>query len=94
MAGIDVSSGGRSRTIMWCVPRSGSTALTKCLSFIDGIEVWMEPYAYCRNATVVARERINLELPRAYEGNEEAFRKVADLFDEICHCKSKPEHLS
>ena len=94
MAENDVSSGERSRTIMWCVPRSGSTALTKCLSFIDGIEVWFEPYAFCRLASDLARERINLEMPRAYEGNEEAFQKVADVFDEVCQCKSKPEHFS
>ena len=33
-------------------------------------------------------------MPRAYEGNEEAFRKVADVFDEVCQSKSKPEHFS
>nr|XP_054773250.1 uncharacterized protein LOC129281334 [Lytechinus pictus] len=32
------------RVIMWCVPRSISTAIAKCFSFIDNAEVYFEPY--------------------------------------------------
>ncbi|XP_041485635.1 uncharacterized protein LOC121431923 [Lytechinus variegatus] len=32
------------RVIMWCVPRSISTALTKCFSWIDNTKIWFEPY--------------------------------------------------
>ena len=39
-----------SRTILWGVPRSASTAFTLCLSAIDGIEVWFEPSFYCHFA--------------------------------------------
>ena len=94
MAGNDVTCGERSRNILWCVPRSGSTALTKCLSFIDGIETWFEPFCYCQYIMDVVQERLNLSLPHGYEGNEDIFRRAADVFDEICQCKSRPEHLS
>ncbi|KAJ8023798.1 hypothetical protein HOLleu_36339 [Holothuria leucospilota] len=60
---------------LWCVPRSLSTLLTKCLSFVDGIQVWFEPYVVCyENLTIrnleflpddpkmtLYRERYNLE---------------------------------
>ncbi|XP_071486562.1 uncharacterized protein [Diadema antillarum] len=36
-----------SRVIVWCAPRSISTALLKCLSAVDGIEVWFEPFYRC-----------------------------------------------
>ncbi|KAJ8039901.1 hypothetical protein HOLleu_14052 [Holothuria leucospilota] len=35
------------RVFQWIVPRSGSTAFTKCMSFVDDTEVWMEPYYTC-----------------------------------------------
>lgn len=31
---------------LWALPRSVSTALTKCMSFVDGVQVWNEPYLY------------------------------------------------
>ena len=93
MAGNDELS-GESRTMLWCVPRSGSTALTKCLSFIDGIEVWFEPYNNCRSIKEYARQKLNLHLPPDYCGNEEKFRQAADAFDELCRCKSNPEYFS
>ncbi|XP_071505221.1 uncharacterized protein [Diadema antillarum] len=39
---------GNPRVIMWCVPRSVSTAVTKCMSFVEGAEVWLEPYFVSR----------------------------------------------
>lgn len=35
------------RVFLWIVPRSASTAFTKCMSFVDDTEVWMEPYYMC-----------------------------------------------
>ncbi|XP_072014203.1 uncharacterized protein [Amphiura filiformis] len=31
------------RVFIWCVPRTLGTALTKCLSYIDGIQIFYEP---------------------------------------------------
>ncbi|KAJ8038298.1 hypothetical protein HOLleu_15680 [Holothuria leucospilota] len=36
------------RVFLWIVPRVNSTAMTKCLSFMDDTVVWMEPYMTCR----------------------------------------------
>ncbi|KAJ8038299.1 hypothetical protein HOLleu_15681 [Holothuria leucospilota] len=35
------------RIFLWIVPRVNSTALAKCLSFMDDTVVWMEPYLAC-----------------------------------------------
>nr|XP_054767460.1 uncharacterized protein LOC129274729 [Lytechinus pictus] len=32
------------RVILWCVPRAVSTAISKCFSFIDNTESWLEPF--------------------------------------------------
>ncbi|KAJ8023685.1 hypothetical protein HOLleu_36189 [Holothuria leucospilota] len=32
------------RIFLWCVPRSCSTVFTNFMSYIDGAEVWFEPY--------------------------------------------------
>ncbi|XP_022104348.1 uncharacterized protein LOC110986636 [Acanthaster planci] len=37
-------SGNMNRIFLWCVPRTCSTVLLKCLSFVDGIQVVNEPY--------------------------------------------------
>ncbi|XP_011665164.2 uncharacterized protein LOC105438707 [Strongylocentrotus purpuratus] len=71
-----------SRTIIWCVPRSVSTALTKCLSFIEGIQVWLEPYSYCRTTRVIIKQQLDLDVPAEYEGNEEIYKRMTDHFRE------------
>ncbi|XP_071489701.1 uncharacterized protein [Diadema antillarum] len=65
---------GRARVIMWCVPRSVSTAMTKCMSFVDGAEVWLEPYVISR----FARELYKSDpLPLDIAGNEEVYLDAA-----------------
>ncbi|XP_003727377.1 uncharacterized protein LOC100887840 [Strongylocentrotus purpuratus] len=86
---------GGSRTIIWCVPRSVSTALTKCLSFIEGIQVWFEPYAYCRNTRVIIKQQLDLDLPTEYEGNEEIYKRMTDHFRETGQSNvTRQENLS
>eukprot|EP00057_Strongylocentrotus_purpuratus_P018496 XP_011672970.1 PREDICTED: uncharacterized protein LOC105442497 isoform X1 [Strongylocentrotus purpuratus] len=84
-----------SRTIIWCVPRSVSTALTKCLSFIEGIQVWFEPYTYCRITQVTIKQQLDLDVPAEYEGNEEIYKRMADHFKETGQGNTTtPENLS
>ena len=33
------------RVFLWCIPRTVSTALTKCLGYVEGLQVVNEPYA-------------------------------------------------
>ena len=70
-----------SRTILWCVPRSISTAFCKCVSFIEDIEVWFEPYCYSYLANVEYKLHTDVSLPMEYEGNEESFLKAKELLD-------------
>ncbi|XP_072029745.1 uncharacterized protein [Amphiura filiformis] len=37
------------RVFIWCVPRTLGTALTKCLSYVDGIQVINEPFVSAFN---------------------------------------------
>ncbi|XP_071489743.1 uncharacterized protein [Diadema antillarum] len=70
MAGGD----NNARIIMWCVPRSVSTAMTKCMSFVDGAEIWLEPYVFSR----MARELYHSDpLPLEIDGNEEVYLDAA-----------------
>ncbi|XP_071485873.1 uncharacterized protein [Diadema antillarum] len=70
----------RSRTIMWCVPRTISSAVTKCFSAIDGIEVWFEPYFYCLGTeTVIARDR-NLTIRRNTKETKTSISKQRTIY--------------
>ncbi|XP_072017163.1 uncharacterized protein [Amphiura filiformis] len=40
------SSQDQVRVMLWYIPRTLSTAVTKCLSFVDGIQIIFEPYVY------------------------------------------------
>ncbi|XP_072171392.1 uncharacterized protein [Diadema setosum] len=85
----------RSRTIMWCVPRTISSAVTKCLSAIDGVEVWFEPYFYCLATETVMASDLNVTIPKEYEGNENIFQQAADYLQGLWRCNAlKPQHLS
>ncbi|XP_071504565.1 uncharacterized protein [Diadema antillarum] len=77
------SEDDRVRVIMWTCPRTISTALTKCLSHIEGIEIWFEPYCFCIMAAMEYRRVYGSELPTAYEGHEEAFAKAAQLISKM-----------
>ncbi|KAJ8039908.1 hypothetical protein HOLleu_14059 [Holothuria leucospilota] len=35
------------RVFLWMVPRTNSTVFTKCMSFVEDTEVWMEPFMAC-----------------------------------------------
>ncbi len=39
-----MSNNKPAKVILWCTPRSVSTALTKCLSFVSNSVIWYEPY--------------------------------------------------
>ncbi|XP_072167446.1 uncharacterized protein [Diadema setosum] len=88
---------GNPRVIMWCVPRSVSTAVTKCMSFVEGAEIWMEPYCVSKTLTDMCIATHNYDrslFPLEYDGNEEFYTDFARAFDgqfiDIAH----PELLS
>nr|XP_054754477.1 uncharacterized protein LOC129260534 [Lytechinus pictus] len=78
------------RVLMWCVPRSVSTAMTKCMSFVEGAEIWLEPYVISK----AAEDTHNIyhpesDFPLELDGNVDVFREAAikltiggDDFDE------------
>ena len=69
------------RVIMWCILRSVSTAFTKCVSFVEGAEVWLEPY-FISKAIEEAFDMFHQDddetLPLELEGNEALYRELAE----------------
>ncbi|XP_072172313.1 uncharacterized protein [Diadema setosum] len=79
MASVAAGDGEGARVFLWCIPRTVSTALTKCLSFIDGMEVWFEPYVYCKLTTFEVKHATGQDIPMELDGNEEIFAKATEL---------------
>ncbi|XP_071498277.1 uncharacterized protein [Diadema antillarum] len=72
-------SGGRA--ILWMIPRSISTAFTKCMSGIPGCEVWMEPFFFCHFA-LNELEKLGIKgKPMSYDGHEELFKTAAEALE-------------
>nr|XP_054773073.1 uncharacterized protein LOC129281156 [Lytechinus pictus] len=71
------------RVILWTFPRTRSTALTKCLSQIEGVEIWFEPYCFCSMAATEYRRVHGRELPTSYRGNETMFAEAARLVSKV-----------
>lgn len=44
----------QTRIFVWCWPRSISTAFEKCLSFVEGVQTWHEPYCVAFNSELMA----------------------------------------
>ncbi|XP_071481504.1 uncharacterized protein [Diadema antillarum] len=66
------------RLILWCNPRSGSTALAKCLTNLDeDTDVWFEPFTFSRFTGVHAKKMSNIDLPKELTGNEAIFHGIA-----------------
>ena len=84
----------RSRTILWCVPRSASTALTLCLSGIDGLEVWFEPFLHCHIAEVETRLQLGRELPLEYLDNEDTYLETSQVLNGLHGAHFNPELIS
>ena len=82
------------RTFLWCVPRSSSTALMKCLSFVDDLEAWFEPYLFAHVAARHYKRTTNSDLPREYHGHEDAYRIAAECLGREIRCELEPSRLS
>ena len=94
MSSVSSESYHGSRTILWCVPRSVSTALMKCLSFISDTEVWFEPYSMCYGARLEYRRTMNTDLPMEYDGNEKDFQRAAESVGAVVQTKFEPDRIA
>ncbi|XP_063965055.1 uncharacterized protein LOC135156456 [Lytechinus pictus] len=66
---------------LWCVPRSLSTVLTKCLSVIDGTEVYFELFSHADAASNMFESVVGRRLPSQLEGNEKDYDQMSELFN-------------
>eukprot|EP00057_Strongylocentrotus_purpuratus_P027720 XP_011682194.1 PREDICTED: uncharacterized protein LOC105446719 [Strongylocentrotus purpuratus] len=68
------------RIFAYILPRTISSALSKCLSGVDGMEIWFELFS---RASFVRQEyelQTGDDMPMEYEGNEEKVQEAAKLF--------------
>ena len=75
-------------------PVSRPPALAKCLSFIDGNEVWFEPYNYAYLTATAHKRATNSILPMGYDGNEDLYEKAAERLSGFMMFKLEPDRLS
>ncbi len=45
------------RVMLWCMPRSMSTAFLKCMTYVPGTQAWYEPYLTCHIYSRYERHR-------------------------------------
>nr|XP_054771364.1 uncharacterized protein LOC129279294 [Lytechinus pictus] len=81
------------RLFLWVVPRTISTALCKCLSAIDGMEVWFECFVPCNIARKEYLLTTGEEIPMDYEGNEERAQEAATKLERLAGSKVDPERI-
>ncbi|XP_054772315.1 uncharacterized protein LOC129280302 [Lytechinus pictus] len=66
---------------LWCVPRSTSTLLAKCLSAIEGIEVHLDVYSYASTFRGLYKTSTGKELPSDLNGNESVYEEANDVWE-------------
>ncbi|XP_071490720.1 uncharacterized protein [Diadema antillarum] len=88
------SSEDGSRVIMWCVPRTISTAITKCLSAIQDSEIYFEPFHYCYVAARAYKAYCGEDLPKIYVGHEEALDKACQILSADAQSRLEPKRLA
>ncbi|XP_072181536.1 uncharacterized protein [Diadema setosum] len=84
------------RLILWCNPRSGSTALAKCLTYLgEDTEIWFEPFTFSQLSEMHAKKMI-MDLPKEFTGNEAIFHGMAKTIQAYFPYPSKvnPELLA
>ncbi|XP_072168035.1 uncharacterized protein [Diadema setosum] len=82
------------RIILWCLPRTISTALIKCLSAIEGLEVWFEPLCYSALAASLYKIASGQDAPLVYEGNEEAIASAAEILSSVIGSKVEADRIA
>eukprot|EP00057_Strongylocentrotus_purpuratus_P009571 XP_011664045.1 PREDICTED: uncharacterized protein LOC105438211 [Strongylocentrotus purpuratus] len=84
----------QSRTILWCVPRSVSTALARCLSAIEDNQIWFEPFCYCYFAQVEFERITGRKLPKDIRGNEQTFLEASGILQKLTRSNFRPDFIS
>ncbi|KAJ8050311.1 hypothetical protein HOLleu_03464 [Holothuria leucospilota] len=71
--------GQEPRTVfLWTTPRSLSTVFTKCISFVDNVQIWFEPYGCAFGNKIYHSIKDNLKS----EMNDSSLRGFVDRQDE------------
>ncbi len=86
------------RVMLWGVPRTLSTAITKCMSFVEGSQIVIEPY---NSAYHFGPEKVPLPAPLAgrQQQNKQRFESVPieglqhAFQDDVCTYAWAKEHL-
>ncbi|XP_011682193.1 uncharacterized protein LOC105446718 [Strongylocentrotus purpuratus] len=75
------------------IPRTISTAFTKCLSAIEGMEVWFECFTYCSHTAREYKLATGEDMPMEYEGNEKQVQQAVTVYERLAGCKLEADRL-
>lgn len=85
------SSTEATRLFLWSLPRSCSTAFSKCMTFVDDIDVWMEPYCACHFNETFYNPNFMVGNPHAEDMRRTLARNEASEFMKATREKMKKE---
>nr|XP_054750048.1 uncharacterized protein LOC129255744 [Lytechinus pictus] len=81
------------RILAWAVPRTISTAFIKCLSSVDGMEVWFELFTGASFVRNEYEQQTGHEMPMEFEGNGEQVLEATKLFERFIGTRLVPERV-
>ncbi|XP_072030048.1 uncharacterized protein [Amphiura filiformis] len=70
MTATQAQSDDIARVILWCVPRTCSTAFLKCMTYVPDSQVWYEPYLMGFHFSDFAHRKTSIALLRDYWGGD------------------------
>ena len=82
------------KVALWCVPRSMSTVLTKCISAIDDMEVYFELYSYAASIGNLFESSTGRKLSLKLDGNEADYEKAIELAKKETNTTMIPRRIS
>ncbi|XP_063959222.1 uncharacterized protein LOC135154912 [Lytechinus pictus] len=82
------------KVALWCIPRSRSTVLTKCLSAIEDIDIYFELYSVAALVGGCFETATGRKLPLKLDGNETAYEEAKDVWFKTTNMKIYPRRVS
>ncbi|XP_072174654.1 uncharacterized protein [Diadema setosum] len=79
------------RAIVWCVPRSRSSILAKCMTGLPGNSVWLAHFSASEWLSSVYAEHTGKVLPDCYAGNEAVYVEAAAVMTKLKNYKPELE---
>nr|XP_054771284.1 uncharacterized protein LOC129279207 [Lytechinus pictus] len=81
------------KILAWVLPRTISTALTKCLSSLEDMEIFFELFLYSSFVRKVYEAQTGDDMPMNYDGNEEKVLEAIKRYGSLINTDLVPERV-